>query len=230
MNAMKFHLVLAAMLLSLSTVAQSPYSEWDEENPYTYEVNFSGQKPGIADFVTAWIGEPEDMLAGLMYDMWQKYLKHKPQDKNCKLTVDAKNGYVRFERFYPDDQEGFTPGSKIVIEMCYWNCSDNKYKIIAHSVSWFVGDEAELSDMSGIFFGIYNNAKRAFVTTNGCESLGMDDMVKYDQGGGREGYLPIVTYYLPRVGKDITAVIHNHPEGRKEIIIKWNGMKFEVQE
>ena len=41
---------------------------------------------------------------------------------------------------------------------------------------------------------------------------------------------PVVTYSLPRVGKDITAVINNRPEGKKEIIVKWNGLRFDVQQ
>jgi hypothetical protein len=38
----------------------------------------------------------------------------------------------------------------------------------------------------------------------------------------------IISYDLPRVGKDITATIHNLPEGKKDVIIKWNSVKFDA--
>lgn len=41
---------------------------------------------------------------------------------------------------------------------------------------------------------------------------------------------PFVIYTLPRVGKDINAVIYDLPGGEtKKILVKWNGLTFDVQ-
>lgn len=225
MKAMKFQLILAAMLLAMSAMAQNPYAEIeDDEDVYAEYVKFSGQKPGIADFVTSYIGdEPEFELTGMLYDIWQKHLKNKPLDKNEKLTVDAKNGFVRFEKLYPDEGDG---ESKTFVEICYWNCSDGKHKVVAYSVGQFWDGKAIQTEFGGIWFGLYNNDTHKIIYNNGL-ALGMDviDVKKY--GGDDEA---VVTYNLPRVGKDITAVINNLPGGNKEIAVKWNGLKFEVQQ
>lgn len=255
---MKTNFCLIALLaLTMNLAAQNPYPEENEEYAYFKEVKFAGQKPGITDFVTSYIGdEPEDELTGLLYTMWQKYLKNKPMDTNEKVTVDARNGFVCFEKTYPADSDGLD-GGRNNIEMCYWNCSDGNHKIFAVSVAQYHNGKAIQTEFGGITFGIYNNSTHKIFYNNGV-SLGIDDIKtgmenlscgvkdgdfyvenivtgerksiteeEYDKWW--ENY-PVITFNLPRTGKDITAVINNLREGKKEVLIKWNGLKFEVQQ
>ena len=222
MKSLKFQLLLALMLtIAISASAQNPYAEIEDlEDEYTPVVKFSGQKPTITDFVTAYIGEPEDELTGLMDEIWQCHRKNKPLPKNTKLTVDAKNGFVSMEKIYPDEGDGYGEESTTV-DMCYWNCSDGKHKLFAISVLQFMDGKAVQTEFGGIFFGLYNNATHKIIYNNGVY-LGMDDIEKESDDA-------VITYALPRVGKDITATVHNLPNGEKKVLYKWNGLKFEMQ-
>lgn len=258
MNMLKKSLCAAALMAGLNAAAQNPYSEIEADGAeFAVEVKFSGQKPGITDFVSAWIGdEPEDELTGLLYEMWQSHLKNKPLDKNEKITVDAKNGYVCFEINTPDEGDGYGEG-KTSVEMCYWNCSDGKHKVIAKSVSQYQNGKAFLSEFGGISFAIYNNDTHKIVFTNGS-GLGADDIetgvehLNYGSNGEGEFYVensktgerkkitedeyniwyenyPVITYALPRSGKNITATINNLPSGNKQVTLVWDGLRFELQ-
>jgi len=120
----------------------------------------------------------------------------------------------------------------------------------------FQGNRAIETEFSGISFGIYNNTTHKMTYVNqevmgidvktGMQNLGVREekgeyfLVNYETEERKpiteEQYnkwwdeYPIVTYSLPRVGKDITAVINNRPEGKKEVIVKWNGLRFDVQQ
>ena len=245
------------ILVGLCSFAQSnPYPEENDEYAYAETVKYQGQKPIINDFVNAYFGEePEDELTGYLSDLWHRYLKNEPLDKNEKVTLDTKNGFASFEKVYPPDEDD-PEGSKILVEMCYWNSSDGNHKVFAESVQMFHGDRAVETEFSGVSFGIYNNTthKMTYVylddmgarVTTGMENLSVSEekgeyfLVNYETEERKpiteEQYnkwwdeYPIVTYSLPRVGKDITAVINNRPEGKKEVIVKWNGLRFDVQQ
>ena len=245
------------VLAELCAFAQTnPYPEENDEYAYAIPVKYQGQKPIINDFINAYFGEEsEDELSGYLSDLWHRYLKNEPLDKNEKVTVDSKNGFASFEKVYPPDEYD-TEGSRLLVEMCYWNSTDGNHKIFAESVQHFHGNRAIETEFSGISFGIYNNATRMITYVNQYEmgievKTGMEGLgVIVDKGEyflinhetnerkpiTEEQYknwwneYPIVTYSLPRVGKDITAVINNRPEGKKEVVVKWNGLRFDVQQ
>ena len=252
--------ILCISVLSLAAfgaLAQTnPYPEENDEYVYAEIVKYQGQKPIINDFINAYFGEEsEDELNGYLSDLWHRFLKNEPLDKNEKVTLDTKNGFASFEKVYPPDEDD-PDGSKILVEMCYWNSSDGNHKIFAESVQMFQGNRAIETEFSGISFGIYNNNTHKMTYVNqevmgidvktGMQNLGVREekgeyfLVNYETEERKpiteEQYnkwwyeYPIVTYSLPRVGKDITAVINNRPEGKKEVIVKWNGLRFDVQQ
>lgn len=226
MKTIRFYLIMVAlMVVSMTVAAQNPYPEEDDPDDYPQVVKFAGQKPTISDFVNAWIGdEPEDELTGQLYEMWQNFKKNKPLDKNRKVTVDAKNGFATFEITYPADND--YKGGKTVVEMVYWNCSDNKHKIFAVSTKQWDNGKAVQTEFGGVYFGIYNNETHKIHYNNGVQSLGFDKAIKTGKEGTDE--YPVITYDLPRVGKDIKAIIHYDDGTTKELLIKWTGMKFEI--
>lgn len=258
MKTMRHLLCFAVFTLAaFCAFAQAnPYPEENDEYAYAETVKYQGQKPIINDFINAYFGEEsEDELNGYLSDLWHRYLKNEPLDKTEKVTLDSKNGFASFEKVYPPDEYD-TEGSRTLVEMCYWNSSDGNHKIFAESVQLFHGDRAIETEFSGLVFGIYNNAthKITYVTQyvmgievkTGMENLGVIvDKGEYfltnyetnermpiteEQYNNWWNEYPVVTYSLPRVGKDITAVINNRPEGKKEIVVKWNGLRFDVQQ
>ena len=245
------------VLVGICAFAQTnPYPEENDEYAYAEIVKYQGQKPIINDFINTYFGEEsEDELNGYLSDLWHRYLKNETLDKNEKVTLDAKNGFASFERVYPPDEDD-PEGSKMLVEMCYWNSSDGNHKVFAESVQIFHGNVAIETEFSGINFGIYNNATHKITYVNqevmgvyvktGMENLGVivdkgeyflvnhdtDERKRITEEQFNKWWdeYPIVTYSLPRVGKDITAVINNRPEGKKEVIVKWNGLRFDVQQ
>lgn len=229
MKTIRFYLMLVALMaVSMTVAAQTnPYPEEDDPDDYPQVVKFAGQKPTINDFVSTYIGdEPEDELTGKLYEMWQAYKKNKTLDPNSKVTVDAKNGFATFEITYPADND--YKGGKTVVEMVYWNCSDNKHKIFAVSTKQWDNEKPVQTEFGGIYFGIYNNETHKIHYNNGVQSLGFDEEIKTGKEGTDE--YPVITYDLPRVGKDIKAIINYDNGSKKEVLIKWTGMKFDIQQ
>ena len=225
---MRFYLIMVALMaVSMTVAAQNPYPEEDDPYDYPQVVKFAGQKPTINDFVSTYIGdEPEDELTGQLYYMWQNFKKHKPLDKNRKVTDDARNGFATFEITYPADND--YKGGKTVVEMVYWNCSDNMHKIFAVSTKQWDNEKPVQTEFGGVYFGIYNNDTHKIHYNNGVQSLGFDKTIKTGKEGTDE--YPVITYDLPRVGKDIKAIINYDNGSKKEVLIKWTGMKFDIQQ
>lgn len=229
MNIIKSNLcLLALMAISFTVAAQTnPYPEEKDPDASFQVVKYAGQKPIINDFVNTWIGdEPEDELSGQLHEMWQNYKKNKPLGANKKITVDSKNGFACFEINYPPEDD--YAGGKTTVEMVYWNCTDGKHKIFANSVKQFDGNQAIQTEFGGIYFGIYNNDTHKIYYNNGSQSLGFDKEIKTGKEGTDE--YPVITYDLPQVGKDIKATIHYQNGTKKEVLIKWTGMKFDIQQ
>ena len=245
-----FFLLLAASLICSALFAQKTYpKEWDEYEDWDPRISFKGTNPTIVDFVNNFLAEPEDELSGGLSDMWTKYRKGKPQDKGDTVIVDIRNGYVCFKE-HTDDEYSKTYAKT---EICYWNCSDGKHKVVAFSHDlWSDGRWVE-GQYSGLTFFVYNNAKRRMtMASNTGEELGV--VVKTGREGEISGYdsstkmyfaeldgkrtnmteeeynkfvdeRPVVTISLPRTGKTLKAII-NTPSTRKEVLFQWDGMYF----
>lgn len=215
MKFLKSAVCIAAMLFAglCASAQDNPYPEENDEETaaYALTVTFSGQKPGINDFVRTLLTEPEDEHYGALSEMWERHQKNKPE-KNEKVTVDAKNGFVSFESSYPEDN------SKSITEICYWNSSDSKHKVIGESVKIFQDGKPVQTEFTGIFFYVYNNQTHKMTYINW-----------HDMGANVDAGENVVTYSLPRVGKDITAVVYEKNGKTKSVVLKWNGLRFDVQ-
>lgn len=216
MNILKINfLIIAILICGFSVSAQNPYPGENETDRFTWSVKFSGEKPSLKDFVQSYLeecgsGDQElNEIAEALAPVWEKYLKNKPQDKHETLIVDTKNGYLRYEGVYTHDNVK----EKDVIEMCYWNCSDNKHKLFAISYSNFQNDKPFNTEVTGLSFDIYNNAKRKMTSYYGSE-LGIE--LESDD---------TIVYSLPRVGKTLVATIYKK-SGQEKVEFEWNGLKF----
>lgn len=248
----KAHFLLLAALLICSTLsAQKTYpKDWDETADWDTHVTFKGQKPTIVDFVNNYLKEPEDELFGGLSEMWNKYRKGKPQDKGDTLIVDVRNGYVCFKDWFDIDDDD---RSLSLTEMCYWNCSDGKHKLVAFTNNYWWDGKWIDGQYTGISFCLYNNTKRTLtMVSNNGEELGIavktgreNEISGYDAdkktyfaelNGKRvnmtkEEYhkfideRPVITYSLPRTGKNLIVYI-NTPSSRKKVIFEWDGMYF----
>ena len=102
-------------------------------------------------------------------------------------------------------------------EYCYWNCSDGKHKLVAENTGVVINGKYENTECTGLMFYLYDNETRELTYTS-----------PYDMGAGIQ-VNPVVSYSLPRTGKDIMANINDEKHVVK-IRMKWNGMKFDQEQ
>lgn len=245
-----FFLLMAALLISSALSAQKTYpKDWESFEEGDPQMAFKGKSPTIVDFVNNFLAEPEDELFGGLSEMWEKYRKGKPQDKGDTVIVDIRNGYVCFKEHTEDSYAK----SYSKTEICYWNCSDGKHKLVAFSNDLWSDGKWVDGQYTGTSFYLYNIAKRGLtMVSNTGEELGIvvktgweseisgydaDKKTYFVQLNGKRKNMtkeeyhkfiderPVVTYSLPRTGKNLIAYI-NTPSSRKKVIFEWDGMYF----
>lgn len=175
-------------------------------------VNYTGNRPTINDFVTAVLSQ--DDLGEALDDVkhnWERHQQGKPLEEasGASFTVDVKNGFVRYEKHYLPKTYGYT-------EFCYWNCEDGRHKLLAVNNGFIADGQPITTQYSGLTFYIYDNQTKTMAVTS-AEDLGTGIHTS-----------AVVGYALPQAGKDIMAVIFA-PQGDIQILMKWNGSKFEQQ-
>ena len=181
-------------------------------------VNFEGDKPTISDFAWAFLsftGDDEeeeccmDESTNAFKEAWIRYREGVPQPEGETLSVDQKNGFILYESRYEEHL--------LRIEMCYWNESDKKHKLLAYCISGYFNDVYSPGQFDGLSFFRYDNATK---TMTGCDAPGFE--VEYWLSDG-----VYVSYDLPRSGKDIT-VNYWYGDRQEQKTLKWNGRRFSL--
>ncbi|MBO4464579.1 MAG: hypothetical protein J5797_10365 [Prevotella sp.] len=193
--------MVAVLLMAVTAQAQEDY----------IVVKYDGARPNILDFVTAILSQDDlGESLGNMADNWELLRDHYPMREGATILSDVENGYVRFDQRYEDADVR----SHSYVEICYWNCSDNKHKLVAINNGCEQNGKPVETESTGLMFYRYDNTAHTLTYES-----------EYDLGASIR-VTPVVTYDLPRKGKDIKAVIHaaNRPV---RILMKWNGMKFD---
>lgn len=203
-------MILMAIIPNVAK-AQDPFKNLTKnEAVRTFKV------PDIVDFVTVFLSETEDELRGSIAPEWQKYLKNEKLSKGVTITVDKKNGYVRYEM----DEDVANPknktGYKSYVEYCYWNCADGTHKLFAENCGITQNGKAVFTEFSGLYIYAYDNATQKLF------------MIDQDLLGIDEGVQGSVTFALPRVGKDIEVFYDNSNTAQKKLV--WNGKGFNLKE
>ena len=182
------------------------------------KVKYQGARPTIQDFAQALLfsGDVDDNdcdeASNAAANAMTHYLKGEPQEEGQTFTLDQKNGFMLYESKYKDPENG---EYLMRYEMCYWNESDQKHKLIGYSVACYHDGKYEPGQFDGLVFYRYDNAKKTmeYYTEPGFEN------VCYTEDGAN------VVYSLPRSGKNITATFWY--ENRKtEKTLKWDGHQF----
>lgn len=199
---------LFLMAIFPTAKAQNPFKDLTKNYLVT-----SVKSPDIMGFVTACLSEPEDEHTGFLADEWEKYLNNEKPSLGVTLTVDKKNGYVRFEQdydiSYPDDLSGI----KGLTEFCYWNCDDGAHKLFAENVCTTQDGKPFFGQYDGLYIYAYDNAtKKLYLIEQ--DLIGLDDEVRGD-----------VTFKLPQKGKDI-EVFYSDGTQKK---LTWNGKGFTLK-
>ena len=199
----RFVLAILSVCCALTLAAQE-----------TIPVSYTGEKPSISDFAWAFVSAIDDEeevdvdeSANAFKQAWIRYRQGAAQQDGVTLTVDQRNGFVLYESV---DEEHL-----LRIEMCYWNESDQKHKMVAYCVSSFVDGKYSAGQYDGIRFFRYDNAAK---TMEPCYEPGFD--IEY---GTEDGAW--LSYALPRSGKDIT-VTSWYDDKTTQRILKWNGHGF----
>ena len=193
--------VLAFITLTLS--AQKPI-----------QVKYQGAKPTVADFAWAILSAPvdeDDCIDEMTNAVKQAWIRNRdglPQEEGVTITIDSKNGFVLYE--WKDGQQ------MQKVEICYWNETDGKHKLIAwNAVSFFDGRYSPGQYDALVFYRYDNTSKKMSLFHNpGFE-------VEY---GTEDGAW--ISYALPRSGKDITVSYWYENANTKQKVLKWNGSGF----
>lgn len=201
---------LMTLLLTFFTLAMSAQNE-------SIPVKYKGTAPNIGDFLVALLNDSDEdgdacessfgECHGGIEDAWNRYKQGKAQKKNITFVVDLNNGYILYE-----DKFG---NSKMRIEICYWNESDNKHKIVATSMAYYTNGKYNPGQYDGISFLRYSNSTKKLTYDSDFRS-------KFPYGG--ENYK--IAYTLPRTGKDIIATSWYKNGTKKQKTIKWKGNGF----
>lgn len=192
-----------ALFTSLNAMAQDPFKDLTEDNVVVvYKV------PGIEDFVSGYLNDPQDEHSAYLSEVWEKYLNNEALEKDEKVTVDKKNGYVCFES--GPDEEGY----KSVTEMCYWNCADGLHKLFAENIVATQNGKPIYTEFSGIYIYVYDNATQKLYFVD-QELVGMTEELHGE-----------TSFSLPRQGKDITVLL---ADGTQKTLA-WNGKGFTLKE
>lgn len=196
-------LAIILSCLTLSLMAQSGI-----------KVNYKGSRPTVADF--AWAAFPSlnyedeeesgDRPWRALENAMKRHSKGLAQEEGEKLIIDSKNGYILFEHV-SDEHEDYI----FRLEVCYWNESDGKHKLIAfNDLASYADGKPSISEVSNFVFYRYNNATKRMVR---CDPPGFE--IEYNG-----------VYELPRIGKDIIFTQWNDDGTTKRKILKWNGRHF----
>ena len=185
----------------------------------TVRVNYQGAKPTISDFINAFLtptygedGEEDESMNGIRH-AWECYCKGLPQHEGVTFTLDAKNGFACYE--YREVEEGVEFIARI--EMCYWNEADQKHKLFAYNYMCYDDGRYSPGQYDGLTFYRYDNATKT---------------MRYTSDPGVDAALAatapsvMVSFSLPRSGKDI-VMTRWIPNGLKHTqTLKWNGHGF----
>lgn len=173
----------------------------------SFSVAFKGKSPEISDFVTAILSRDElGEVLGNLSQRWKRHLSGKAMPKGHKFTVDTKNGYLRYDAYYEDEEH-------LYIEYCYWNCADGKHKLIGENISLLVHGRAVDTEHTGISYYWYDNDSRTITYTYAYELGAEVEFVDGTTGCIRN---------LPRQGKNIEIICHT-ALGKVTQTLIWNG-------
>ncbi len=178
------------------------------------KVSFKGSKPTVTDFTWAAFPslnhEDEDESGDRPWKTLENAMKRNskvlPQEEGENLTIDTKNGYILYEHV-SDEHEDYI----FRLEVCNWNESDGKHKLIAfNDLASCADGKPSITEVSNFVFYRYNNATKRMVR---CDPPGFE--IEYNG-----------VYELPRIGKDIIFTQWNDDGTTKKKILKWNGRRF----
>lgn len=184
-----------------------------EEAAFNIPVNYKGAAPNVKDFVEALLSQSdEDESLNGLKDAWRVYKNGLKQRQGVDLTVDVQNGFVGFESKDSYENDSW----RQVIEVCYWNYTDKKHKLVAISNDMYRNGHAEAGQYSGVTFFIFDNATRKM-------------QLAYDQDLGIEFDAPpgthATSHELPRQGKTIVYNFYT-PSAKFSKRMTWNGRIF----
>ncbi len=173
------------------------------------KVNYKGAKPTISDFAWAFLTASDDEECGsepvtAFKTAWVAEKSGKPQEDGVLLTIDEKNGFVRYEYRYDDVVTR--------MEMCYWNESDGKHKLFAfNNMASLAEGKPVVTETSGLNFWRYDNATK---------------QMTYINPPGFEVEYINTTYALPWEGKNIGVTKWDDDGPTEQLELKWNGRRF----
>ena len=190
------------------TAQDFEYPEYPEEDIEMIAVKYKGNRPTISDFATAFLEHFKEMkFYDKVHNEWLRHLQKKPLSKDVSISVDTKNGYMRYETHNREESD------TIVMEMCFWNCADGKHRLFCANTVWHLNGDYGSDEYTGAHFFLYDNKKKEM------RSLYPEDIGALYDGDG------LSVFFLPRKGKNIKVSAAGGGE-RWDEVLEWDGYQF----
>ena len=184
------------------------------EGEYYIQVPFEGAEPTIADFVDIYFSNG-DVLPEMLGDIrsaWHRYRMNKTLPSHTTFLLDKNSGYMRNERKWQD-------GNLSVAEMCYWNCTDRRHKVVAQSIASYEEGTFRCWQYDGYSFSLYDSETRSMKQVE-LSDISVGDVSLFDCSN--------TVMQLPRTGKDIIAKKYSET-GVDTEVLRWTGNKFRTK-
>ena len=139
------------------------------------KVNNNGSKPTVTDFIWAALPslnfedeeETGDRPWLAMKSAMEHYRKGLPQEEGDTLIIDSRNGYALYEQSREED-----PDYIFRLEVCFWNESDGKHKLICfNNMASVMEGKPCITETSYVNFYRYDNATKRMVA---CDPPGFE--------------------------------------------------------
>ena len=207
-----YTLILFMMWMWMPDVSAQSFEYPDYPDAEKIAVRYQGSRPTITDFTTAFLNySKEKTFYDKVYSEWQRYLRKKQLSNYVSISVDTRNGYMRYEIVRPEEKD------TTVMEMCFWNCADGKQKLVCANTYWILENDYGWEEYTGTYFFVYDN-KMKIMRSIYAEDIG----ALYDGDG-------LSVFFLPRQGKNIRVSAAGGGERWNEIL-EWDGYQFSSSE
>lgn len=229
--------IVFTVLLSLSSNIAYGQKSYPKDM-FTYQldsvVTYKGKAPNIGDFLSFLLAQDETSEILWRLDIaWNHYLRNEPQEPCDQFEIDLKNGYLRWTMntnlcdVYEDTDE------MIYFELCYWNCSDGKHKIVAENVVAMEDGKYYDNQYSGTLFYVYDNATHQMYNADNS-ILGTDIDASTFEKSKFKTCKPMTksdeteVTRLPQQGKDVIVELYRGNQVATVCLV-WDGMYFKRQ-
>lgn len=205
--------LLCAILMLLVSAAPA-FSE-----DYSFPVEHTGRKPGIADFVNAILAQEDcGEKLGEMAEDWQAYRSGQPLPRGRFIYVDGKHGFMRYDAESPAEDD-YPFSFRTAIEYKVMRCSGDRQTLVVENTVQYRDGQPFCGQFSGLTFYLYDSRTGRMEQAYACDLVPED----YEPPG------TLVTVHALRPGRCVILCKCHTESGFIYLSLIWNGKRFHIR-